>query len=52
MKVKGMLVVDNKSLPFDNYEALENYCKEKEIKVEVFHFHPASGLRVEMNNHG
>lgn len=45
----SVLVMDNKSLPFDNYEALENYCKEKGIKIEISHFQPASGLRVQKN---
>lgn len=45
----SVLIVDYKSLDFDTYESLESYCKEKGIKVEISHFHPASGIRVQKN---
>ena len=48
----AVLIVDYKSLDFNNYEALENYCKENGIKIEISHWHPASGLRMERVNHG
>lgn len=43
----SILVMDNNSLIFENYDELENYCKEKGIKIEVSHWHPASGLRIQ-----
>ena len=48
----SILVMDNNSIFFENYEALENYCKEKGIKIDVSHWHPASGLRIERNVNG
>ena len=44
-----LLIVDGKSLFFETYEKLEEYCKKNDVIVKVTHFHPASGLRM---NHG
>ena len=45
----AVLILDYKFLDFDNYETLDNYCKKYRVKVEISHWHPASGLRVRGN---
>jgi hypothetical protein len=45
----AILINNGESLFFESYEKLQKYCEEKEIKIEVQHFHPASGLRVQRN---
>lgn len=45
----SFLHTDNENLEFDSYEKLEKYAEEKGIRLQVVHFHPASGLRVERN---
>lgn len=44
----AILHVDNEDVEFENYEKLEKYADEKEIKLQIVHFHPG-GLRRQEN---